>query len=292
MSDFDIKDALALRAPDNVDLADIDPADTGEFEGKKKKVRKALDDASAALDDELYELQEKLFATARAEGDKAPSILIVLQGMDTSGKGGAIRHVMGVFDPQGVDTVGFGAPTDEEKKHDFLWRIRKHDPQPGRITVFDRSHYEDVLIQRVHKWVDEKEVACRFEAIRDYEKELADSGTVIIKAFLHISKEFQKENLLERLDNPDKHWKFAPGDIDERAFWDDYMAAYADAINETNADHAPWYVLPSDTKRYARLALKYLVLDALRSMELSWPEADFNVEEQRSRLEAEDGASD
>lgn len=284
MSTFDTDDALALRAGKDFEIESLDPTETPHFDGGKKKLDAALDD----LSDELDELQEKLFSTARAaeDGETVPSILVVLQGMDTSGKGGAIRHVFSRFDPQGVDTVGFGAPTDEEKEHDFLWRIRKHDPQPGRIVAFDRSHYEDVLIQRVHKWVDEDEIDRRFEAIRDYEKELADNGTRIIKVFFHISKEFQKENLIERLERPDKYWKYDPSDVDERAHWDDYMAAYEDAIRRTDEDHAPWYAIPTDTKRYARLVLAHLILDALRDMDLQWPEADFDPEAELERIKA------
>ena len=154
--------------------------------------------------------------------------------MDTSGKGGAIRNVFSVFDPQGTKTVGFGKPTDEELAHDFLWRIRKHDPLPGQIVAFDRSHYEDVLIQRVHKWVDEDEVDRRFAAIRDYEQGLAGRNVKILKIFLHISPQFQKENLLERTEREDKYWKYAPSDIEERGYWDEYMAAYEDAIRRTD----------------------------------------------------------
>ena len=211
-------------------------------------------------------------------------MLVVLQGMDTSGKGGAIRNVFSVFDPQGTKTVGFGKPTDEELEHDFLWRIRKHDPVPGQIVAFDRSHYEDVLIQRVHKWVDEDEVDRRFAAIRDYEQELAGNNVKILKIFLHISPQFQKENLLERTEREDKYWKYDPSDIEERGYWDEYMAAYEDAIRRTDEIWAPWYVIPTDNKKYARMALKFLIVDALRHLELSWPAPDFDPEEERQRI--------
>lgn len=281
MAKLKIEEALKLRFDPGTTLADIDPASTPYFGGDEEDAKDRL----GHLDDELKELQEMLFANGRAHPGTAPSVLVVLQGMDTSGKGGAIRHVFEVFDPQGTHTVGFGKPTEEELAHDFLWRIRKHDPQPGKIVAFDRSHYEDVVIQRVHGWVDEEEIARRFDAIRAYEKELAEAGVHIIKVFLHISKEFQKQNLLERVEREDKYWKYDPADVTERGFWDAYMDAYNDAIALTDANHAPWYILPSDNKPYARLVLKHLMTHALRSMDLSWPAADFDPDVERERIE-------
>lgn len=280
MGKFKIHDALDLRAGKNFRLADVDPAATPGFSGSKADLAARF----ARYDEELYELQERLFANGRAHEGSAPSLLVVLQGMDTSGKGGAIRNVFSVFDPQGTKTVGFGKPTDEELAHDFLWRIRKHDPLPGQIVAFDRSHYEDVLIQRVHKWVDEDEVDRRFTAIRDYEQELAGRNVKILKIFLHISPQFQKENLLERTEREDKYWKYDPSDIEERGFWDEYMAAYEDAIRRTDEIWAPWYVLPTDNKKYARMALRFLIVDALRHLELSWPAPDFDPEQERQRI--------
>ena len=280
MAKFKIEDALTLRAGKNFQIDSVDPSATPGFDGDKDE----LDDRFSKYDDELYELQERLFANGRAYGDDAPAVLIVLQGMDTSGKGGAIRHVLSTFDPQGTTTVGFGKPTEEELEHDFLWRIRKHDPLPGQIVAFDRSHYEDVLIQRVHKWVDEDEVDRRFAAIRDYEQELAGRNVKILKIFLHISPQFQKENLLERTEREDKYWKYDSSDIEERGYWDEYMAAYEDAIRRTDEIWAPWYVLPTDNKKYARMALKFLIVDALRHLELSWPAPDFDPEQERQRI--------
>ena len=280
MGKFKIHDVLDLRAGKNFRLADVDPAATPGFSGSKADLAARF----ARYDEELYELQERLFANGRAHEDGAPSLLVVLQGMDTSGKGGAIRNVFSVFDPQGTKTVGFGKPTDEELAHDFLWRIRKHDPLPGQIVAFDRSHYEDVLIQRVHKWVDEDEVDRRFAAIRDYEQELAGRNVKILKIFLHISPQFQKENLLERTEREDKYWKYDPSDLEERGYWDEYMAAYEDAIRRTDEIWAPWYVLPTDNKKYARMALKFLIVDALRHLELSWPAPDFDPEQERQRI--------
>lgn len=280
MGKFKIHDALGLRAGKNFRLADVDPAATPGFSGSKADLAARF----ARYDEELCELQERLFANGRAHEGSAPSLLVVLQGMDTSGKGGAIRNVFSVFDPQGTKTVGFGKPTDEELAHDFLWRIRKHDPLPGQVVAFDRSHYEDVLIQRVHKWVDEDEVDRRFAAIRDYEQGLAGRNVKILKIFLHISPQFQKENLLERTEREDKYWKYDPSDIEERGYWDEYMAAYEDAIRRTDEIWAPWYVLPTDNKKYARMALKFLIVDALRHLELSWLAPDFDPEQERQRI--------
>lgn len=280
MGKFKIKDALDLRAGKTFRLADVDPTATPGFDGSKSD----LEDYFERYDDELYDLQERLFANGRAHSDEAPSLLVVLQGMDTSGKGGAIRHVFSVFDPQGTKTVGFGKPTEEEMQHDFLWRIRKHDPVPGQVVAFDRSHYEDVLIQRVHEWVDEEEIDRRFEAIREYEQELAEKRVKILKVFLHISPEFQKENLLERTEREDKFWKYDPSDLEERGYWDKYMAAYEDAIRRTDELWAPWFVIPTDNKKYARMALKYLIVDALRHLNLSWPAPEFDPEAEKQRI--------
>lgn len=280
MGKFKIKDALDLRAGKTFRLADVDPTATPGFDGSKSD----LEDYFERYDDELYDLQERLFANGRAHSDEAPSLLVVLQGMDTSGKGGAIRRVFSVFDPQGTKTVGFGKPTEEEMQHDFLWRIRKHDPVPGQVVAFDRSHYEDVLIQRVHEWVDEEEIDRRFEAIREYEQELAEKRVKILKVFLHISPEFQKENLLERTEREDKFWKYDPSDLEERGYWDKYMAAYEDAIRRTDELWAPWFVIPTDNKKYARMALKYLIVDALRHLNLSWPAPEFDPEAEKQRI--------
>lgn len=280
MGKFKIKDALDLRAGKTFRLADVDPTATPGFDGSKSD----LGDRFKHYDDELYDLQERLFANGRAHSDDAPSLLVVLQGMDTSGKGGAIRHVFSVFDPQGTKTVGFGKPTEEEMEHDFLWRIRKHDPVPGQVVAFDRSHYEDVLIQRVHEWVDEEEIDRRFEAIREYEQELAGKRVKILKVFLHISTEFQKKNLIERTEREDKYWKYDPSDLEERGYWDKYMAAYEDAIRRTDELWAPWFVIPTDNKKYARMALKYLIVDALRHLNLSWPAPEFDPEAEKQRI--------
>ncbi|GAA1490373.1 polyphosphate kinase 2 family protein [Brachybacterium sacelli] len=262
-------------------VTEFDPRATPGFEGKKADGKKLL----AARDSALDELQERLYAAHHGH-QEGRSVLLIVQGMDTSGKGGIMRHVVGGVDPQGVDIAAFKAPTPAEKRHDFLWRIRKHTPGPGMIGVFDRSHYEDVLIHRVHGMTDAKEIRSRYAAINAFERELTDAGTVIVKVMLHISRQEQGERLMERLERPDKHWKFDPGDVDERAYWDDYMDAYTRALRATSTARAPWTVVPADRKWYARIAVQQLLLNALTGIDPQWPEADFDVEEQIGRLRA------
>ncbi|HXD27961.1 MAG TPA: PPK2 family polyphosphate kinase [Arthrobacter sp.] len=269
-----------LRAGRGFSLLDADPGAKPGFGGGKSEGRKALD----AADGDLDELQERLYAQAR-RGDDPARVLLILQAMDTAGKGGIIRHVIGTVDPQGVELHGFKAPTAAEKRHDFLWRIERRLPGAGMIGVFDRSHYEDVLIGRVRRLASAEELERRYGAIRDFEQRLADDGTRIVKVMLNISPEEQYERLSERLDRPDKHWKFNPGDIDERREWSAYMQAYEKAIRETDADHAPWYVVPANRKWYARVAVQHLLLEALAGIDPQWPAADFDVETQRRRLE-------
>lgn len=269
-----------LRAGPGVDLTAIDTSGTPGFDGDKEAGEQAL----AAGRDELAELQERLFAASRA-GDTR-SVLLVLQAMDTAGKGGIVKHVVGSVDPQGVSIAAFKRPTPEEEAHDFLWRIRKRLPAAGMIGVFDRSHYEAVLIHRVRGLSTPEEVEARYPVIVDFEKELKDAGTTVVKVMLHISRDEQKRRLMERLDRPDKHWKYNPGDVDERAFWEQYMDAYRVAIERTSTDDAPWYVVPADKKWYGRLAVQHLLLDALRSLDAQWPAADFDVEAEKQRLAA------
>jgi PPK2 family polyphosphate:nucleotide phosphotransferase len=204
--------------------------------------------------------------------------------MDTSGKGGVLRHTVGLVDPQGVRITSFKAPTEEERGHDFLWRIRRAVPEPGYLGVFDRSHHEDVLIARVRQLAEPEEIEKRYDAINDFERELVDGGTTVVKCMLHISPEEQKERLLARLDDPTKHWKYNPGDVDERALWSSYREAYEIALERTNTDYAPWHVIPSDKKWFRNLAIGRLVYDALTTMHPQWPPADFDVETERKRL--------
>jgi PPK2 family polyphosphate:nucleotide phosphotransferase len=269
-----------LRAPsDGVDLAAIDTRSTPGFDGSKSEGKAAL----AELEPELTELQTMLAADGYTGGGQR--LLLVLQGMDTSGKGGVVKRAAGLFDPGGLRPTSFGAPTDEERQHDFLWRIEKAAPAPGKIGIFDRSHYEDVLIAKVRELAEPDEIERRYDAINDFERRLVEEGVTIVKCMLHISKEYQRERLLARLDKTRKLWKFKPEDVDERAYWSDYQRAYEIALERCSTDAAPWFVVPSDRKWYRTWAVATLMRDALQDMGLSWPEPDFDVEEQRRRLE-------
>ncbi len=261
-----------------VDLTELPTDETPGFAGGKQAGVEAL----ASLGEELSELQERLWAE-RTTGSRR-RLLLVLQGMDTSGKGGVLRHTVGLTDPQGLTITSFRAPTDEERQHPFLWRIRNALPQPGYLGVFDRSHYEDVLIARVHGLAEPDAIERRYDEINEFEAELAGDGVVILKCMLHISAGEQKKRLLARLDNPDKYWKFNPDDIDERSRWGEYRTAYEIALERTNTEIAPWYVVPSDRKWYRNLAIGRLLLEHLRALNLQWPLPDFDVEEQRRRL--------
>ncbi|MDK8796769.1 PPK2 family polyphosphate--nucleotide phosphotransferase [Corynebacterium sp. MSK044] len=279
MAKVSIKEAEELRVGSDFVLADVDPASTpGVSEDN-------VDDAFDEFDDELDELQECLYANGRAGNENAGSILLVLQGMDTAGKGGIIRNVVGeTMDPQGVHIKAFGKPTEEELKHDFLWRIEPHLPKPGMISVFDRSHYEDVLVQRVKQMAPPEGIERRYGAIVDFEAKAAANGTKIIKVMPHISKEFQGENLRKRIERPDKHWKYNPGDIDDRRLWDEFQEAYEIALKRTSTDVAPWYCIPSDNKAYCRTVVKTLFVQALRDLNLEWPKAEFDPEVELKRL--------
>ncbi|MGW8390068.1 PPK2 family polyphosphate kinase [Pseudoduganella sp. HUAS MS19] len=218
--------------------------------------------------DDISDLQEMLYA------ERQRKLLIVLQGKDTSGKDGTVRHLFGKINPMGLRAVGFRAPTGIEAAHDFLWRIHREVPKAGEIAVFNRSHYEDVLVTRVLGMITPQECKRRYAQIRDFERMLAESGTTIVKLFLHISKNEQKARLQERVDDPHKHWKFDPEDLKQRELWNNYQKAYEDAIAETDADHAPWYVVPANSKRYRNEAVARLLLETLRGMGLDWPPPD------------------
>ncbi len=270
-----------LRVPaGEVDLAGFDPRATPGFDGSKTDAPAAI----AALSPELGELQERLFAAGRAEPEQARRILLVLQGMDTSGKGGVLRHVIGLLDPQGTSIKAFKAPTEEELQHHFLWRIERELPTPGMIGIFDRSQYEDVLVARVNQLVPDHVWSARYDEINAWEADLVTSGTVVIKCFLQVSKDEQKTRLSERLEDPSKYWKYNPGDLDARARWDDYTTAYADALHYCNPDTAPWYVIPADRKWYRNWAITRLLIEHLRDLDLGWPAADFDIEEEKRRL--------
>lgn len=270
----------ALRAGPDFNLALFDPAGTPGFDGSKK-------DAEALMEQRgqlLSELQERLYAEGRSGGTR--SVLCVVQGLDTAGKGGVARHVMGMVDPQGVELRSFGVPTEEEAAHHFLWRIRKALPRPGRIGVFDRSHYEDVLVQRVDSIVPEEVWRGRYDEINQFEKELVDGGMTVLKFALMVSYDEQGKRLMERLDRPDKYWKYSPGDLDTRSKWEQFQAAYADVFRLTSTEHAPWYVIPADRKWYSRAAITEILTRAMVDLGARWPKASFDVAEQRAALAA------
>ncbi len=269
-----------LRADKGFVLADLDPESTPGFADGKKAGQQALADHAS----ELGDWQEKLFAESKGGGHR--SVLLVVQGMDTSGKGGLMRHVVSQVDPEGIKATAFKAPTAEERQHDFLWRIRNALPGPGKIGVFDRSHYEDVLVVRVHDLVPKAEWTRRYALINAFEREVTASGTKVVKVMTHISKDEQKARLRERLERPDKHYKYNPGDIDERESWDAYMQAYQAVLDKTSTKGAPWYVVPSNKKWYARYAVQQLLLDALAEMDPTWPEMGIDVPHELERLDA------
>jgi PPK2 family polyphosphate:nucleotide phosphotransferase len=275
------RDALPelLQLPSGpVALGQLDPAATPGFPGSKSEGKAAL----AAIGPKISDLQERLFAEGRTGGRR--SVLLVLQGMDTSGKGGSVRHCAGLLDPQGVHIASFQPPTPAERSRGFLWRIRRQLPAPGMVGIFDRSHYEDVLIGRVRRLARPAIIEARYGSINAFESELVASGTTLVKCFLHISAEEQLVRLLARLDDPTKHWKYNPGDVAERALWNDYQRAYEIALRRCNTDAAPWYVVPSDRKWYRNWAVTQLLLAALTGLDPQWPAGDFDVEEQRRLL--------
>ncbi|MCC9076295.1 polyphosphate kinase 2 family protein [Litorilinea aerophila] len=251
-----------------VDLSRWDPDDRSVFSGSKAEGKAR----TKALNRRLEALQELLYAEGKHK------VLIVLQAMDTGGKDGTIRHVFDGVNPQGVRVAAFKVPTPEELRHDYLWRVHKHTPGSGEIVIFNRSHYEDVLVVRVHNLVPPEVWQRRYEHIRQFEKLLADEGTTILKFFLHISPEEQKERLQARLDTPHKRWKFNKGDLAERKRWDEYMQAYADAIRETSISYAPWYIVPANRKWYRNLVVSQVIVDALEALDMRYPEAEPGLE--------------
>lgn len=259
-------------------VGDIDPDATPGFRGSKADAP----ELQAERNERFAELQEMLYASSRS-GDRR-SVLLVLQGMDTAGKGGIVKHVVGAGNPQGIWYSAFGKPTPEELSHHYLWRIQKAVPPAGHIGVFDRSHYEDVLIVRVHDLVPQSVWERRYDEINAFERELVDAGTTIIKVAMFVSLDEQKKRLSERLDRPDKYWKYNPADIDERLLWPKYQEAYQAVLDRTSTEHAPWHVVPCNRKWYSRLAITELLIEALEQLQLSWPPADFDVEAEKKRL--------
>jgi PPK2 family polyphosphate:nucleotide phosphotransferase len=257
-----------FRAPKNLKLRDEDAGLTplreknGEKNGGAKQRERAL---TVELISQIAHFQEMLYASRKQK------LLLILQGMDTSGKDSTTRALFSQISPMGLKATGFAAPTEHERAHDFLWRIHQHVPGNGLVAVFNRSHYEDVLVPRVLGDIDGKETKRRFAHIRDFERMLSESSTTIVKVFLHISKDEQKKRLQERLDDPEKHWKFDPTDLEVRKEWDAYQRAYEDAIDATNLDHAPWYIVPADSKTHRNLIVAKLLLETMQNMNLSWP---------------------
>ena len=266
-------------SPGPVDLAAHDPRATPLAPGKKKKTRKALSDQGT----ELSDLQRRLYA-AGTTGDRR--VLLVLQGMDTSGKGGVIRHVIGLLDPQGCQVAAFKRPTEQELRHHFLWRVRRQLPRAGQVGVFDRSHYEDVLIGRVRELAAADVIEGRYAEIVRFERRAAREGAVIVKCFLHISPDRQRERLLARLDEPTKQWKFNPNDVVERRLWPAYRRAYEIALERCDSDEAPWYIVPSDRKWYRNWAVGRLLLEALTDLDPQYPPIDYDPDEQRCLVES------
>ncbi|MFJ5105919.1 MULTISPECIES: PPK2 family polyphosphate kinase [unclassified Glutamicibacter] len=275
----------ALRAEPGVELSERATKDADWWPGDAPQDKKAAEKRMEQLAELLSDLQERLFAASVA-GGQGPAVLLILQGMDTSGKGGTVRHVLGMLDPQGVKHHAFKAPTEEEAAHDFLWRITKQLPAGGLVGVFDRSHYEDVLVAKVKGFATPEAVESRYGKIVDFEKQLIEQGIHPIKVMLHISREEQFERLSARLERADKHWKYSPGDVDDRLLWDDFQSAYEVAINRTDNQGAPWHIVPADQKWKARLCVAELLLATLERVAPDWPVATFDVEQEKARLAA------
>ncbi len=258
-----------LVKPDTkVNLLKVNPNDTGDFKGGKRKGLAELE----KLNDKLEALQELLFAEHKQK------VLVVLQAMDTGGKDGAIRRVFDGVNPAGVRVASFKAPTPEELDHDYLWRIHKQVPGKGEMVIFNRSHYEDVLVVRVHELVPPEVWRKRFDQINDFERALAENGTTILKFYLHIDRDEQKERLQTRLDDPTKRWKFRLGDLEERKRWDEYMEAYEDVFSKTSTEYAPWYIVPANRKWYRDLVISSVLVETLEDLKMKYPESEENLD--------------
>lgn len=269
-----------LKATSSLNLASLDRAATPGWVGSEADARAYV----AAVTPLLATLQERLFAAAKEGSSKR--VLVVAQGLDTAGKGGIARHVMGLVDPQGVHLTAFKAPTEEERRHGFLWRIRKAVPTPGLIGFFDRSHYEDILVPGANGHLDQQGFTQRVETIHGFERELVTQGTAIIKIALMVSYQEQGLRLLARVDRPDKHWKYSSGDMGVRSQWFAYQSIYERTLAATSFAEAPWHVIPADNKWFARLAVTELLLRTLADLDVKWPRAHFDVEVERERIRA------
>ena len=269
-------DYLVYRQGDKV--TNVDTSATPGFKGNKSDAAEVQPERN----ERFAQLQEMLYANSRVDYNR--SLLLVLQGMDTAGKGGIVKHVVGAANPQGIRYTAFGVPTEEERKHHYMWRIRRALPPAGHIGVFDRSHYEDVLVVRVHNIVPPEVWGKRYEEINRFENKLVDEGTTIIKVAMFVSLDEQKKRLSQRLERPDKYWKYNPNDIDERLLFPQYQEAYQALLERTSTDYAPWHIVPCDRKWYSRLAILELLIEALEGLNLSWPPADFDIEAEKKRL--------
>ncbi|MEB4614646.1 PPK2 family polyphosphate kinase [Leucobacter sp. M11] len=272
-----------LRVRPGFRLAEVDPSSTPGTVADQKRGEKHL----AAESGRLKELQERLYAESAMGG--TDRVLLILQAMDAAGKGGIVNHVLGQIDPHGLHLSAFKKPTAEEREHDFLWRIAQRVPEAGVIGVFDRSHYEDVLIQRVRQMAPPEEIERRYGAINDFEAGLVGAHTRIVKVMLHISPEQQAKRLLDRLARPEKQWKYNPGDADERLLWAEYQEAFQVMLDRTCRDDAPWYVVPADNKWYARVAVQRILTEVLEGIDPDWPAPDYDVAAERERIEASRG---
>jgi PPK2 family polyphosphate:nucleotide phosphotransferase len=258
-------------------IDDFDPDDAGEWKGRKEEAKLL----QIELTEKLETLQEQLYAEGKHK------LLVVIQGMDAAGKDGTIRKVFEGVNPQGVRVASFKSPTPQELSYDYLWRVHQVVPAKGQIVIFNRSHYEDVLIVRVHKWIDDKETKKRLRQIREFEQLLADEGTTILKFHLRISKDEQKNRLIERIDTPEKNWKFNPGDLKERELWKEYMNAYEDAIRETSTDDAPWYVVPANHEWFRNLLITSVLVDTLKNFNMMYPKPTEDFTPYKQQLEQE-----
>jgi PPK2 family polyphosphate:nucleotide phosphotransferase len=278
-----LRDVLRVEPGTRADLASIDTAGTPGLPRRKPTGKRWCRAQLDMLGLELASMQERLFATAKSTGSRQ-RVLLVLQAMDCGGKDGTVRKVAGTMNPQGLTIVGFGRPTEEELAHDFLWRITRALPAAGQIGVFNRSHYEDVLVARVHRLVPTRTWQARYRKINEFEAALVADGMAILKVMLHISAAEQHDRLAERLADPTKYWKYNPHDIEERALWGDYQAAYADALSACSTPATPWYVVPADRKWYRDWAVATLLRDTLADLDLHYPPAGFDLEAERARL--------
>jgi len=273
----DIRDVLRANLVDGqFRMESVDPDSTPGLKGGKKKAQRDIDDGK----DVLFELHERLYAEHKR------SLLVVLQGMDTAGKDGTVTHVMRNFNPQGVVITSFKAPTPQEKRHGFLWRIRKRLPDPAYIGIFNRSHYEDVLVARVHNLAPSAVIDGRYAQINSFESQLVRTGTTVVKFCLHITYAEQRKRLIDRLKDPDKHWKFNEHDIDERGYWDDYMSAYGLAMTRCSTEDAPWYVIPANDKLYRNWAVTNVLVETLQEMNPKYPRPKLNIPRLMKRLKA------